>query len=354
MKRLKKNWRLLAGFIIIISCALSVYFIVALNATPEYVQAFAPSYELTDMTPNISPMTVIEPDKEPEKNDDAYEPLEEKPSDGEPVYEPAEEIVLSLYQYNPESIRLHLHELDTLLSRFGNGLSVYFENLETGFVYRYNTARRYFGASISKAPFALYIYQKAERGEIDLDETLTFTYADANWGSGIIAHHYPFGTEFTIRELLRLNISESDNVATLMLRRHFGIAGFRNFITELGANPNNIGDNIMNAMLTPNDAGIFAREIFRYIESDGKYSAEFKLALMNNRFPFIFSGYHVASKTGWTAPSAWHDMAIVYAPSPFVLVIFSSREGWTEQDFQDFSDISKLFHQFNHTWFVSP
>ena len=70
------------------------------------------------------------------------------------------------------------HELDNLLSRFGNDLSVYFENLETGFVYRYNADRVYFSASVPKASFALYIYQKAERGETDLDSIHTFIRAD--------------------------------------------------------------------------------------------------------------------------------------------------------------------------------
>ena len=51
-------------------------------------------------------------------------------------------------------------ELDNLLRRFGNDLSVYYENLETGFVYQYNADRVYFSASVPKASFALYIYQK--------------------------------------------------------------------------------------------------------------------------------------------------------------------------------------------------
>ena len=244
-----------------------------------------------------------------------------------------------------------LDELDELLLRHGNDISVFFENIETGFVYRYNADRIYFSASVPKAAYALYIYQLAEQGLADLAGVHTFTSADAMGGSGIIFHNYPLGTRFTLRELLRLNLSESDNSATLMLRRLHGLEGYKRFIEDLGLNPNRVGNRIMNSNLTANEAGLAARAIFEYIESGGRYSQEFKAHLLDNQFPFIVSDYPVASKTGWTRPYAWHDMAIVYAPSPFVLVILSARDGWRDSDFADFAEISMAFQEFNDAWF---
>ena len=243
--------------------------------------------------------------------------------------------------------------LDELLARHGNDISVHFENIETGFVYQFNADRVYFSASVPKALYALYLYQLAERGTIDLESTHEFLYADANWGSGIIQRRYQFGARFSLRELLRLNISESDNVATLMLRRIHGLDGYRNFIADMGGNPDFVGCRVMNSDLTANEAGIFAREIFTYLESGGRYSDEFRAHLLDNQFPFIVSDYPVASKTGWTANRAWHDMAIVYAPSPYILVILTAREGWSEADFADFAEISMAFQEFNNRWFVN-
>jgi len=242
---------------------------------------------------------------------------------------------------------------DAMLRRFGNNIAVYFENIETGFVYTYNANRTFFGASVSKAVFALYIYEKAERGEVDLNSSITFTSADFVGGSGVIRQRYSVGRTFTQREILGLNLYESDNIATLMLRRVHGIAGYRQFVAGLGGNTAFIGDRIMNGNLNANEAGRFARAIFNYIESDGRYSAEFRGHLLNNQFPFIVSDYPVASKTGWTAPSAWHDMAIVYAPSPYILVILSARDGWRDQDYRDFEEISMAFQAFNNEWFVN-
>ena len=245
------------------------------------------------------------------------------------------------------------YALDELLKRHGDDISVFFENIETGFVYRFNADRVYFSASVPKASYALYVYQLAEQGLVDLDSVHTFTSADAMGGSGIIFHQYPLGTRFTLRELLRLNLSESDNSATLMLRRIHGLDGYRRFLEAMGGNPDFVGDRIMNSDLTANEAGLFAREIFAYIESGGRYSEEFKAALLDNQFPFIVSDYPVASKTGWTRPIAWHDMAIVYAPSPFILVILSARNGWSDADYADFAEISMAFQRFNDKWFVN-
>ena len=285
-----------------------------------------------------------------------------------PLYEPyvAPEPEYNHYETAPanerdicRTIELYLnfipptYTLDKLLSRHGNNISVYFENMETGFVYRFNADRVYFSASVPKAMYALYIYKLAERGIVDLDSMHEFTYADANWGSGVIQRRYDFGATFSLRELLRLNISESDNVATLMLRRIHGLEGYRNFISEIGGNPNLVGCRVMNSNLTANEAGLFAREIFAYIASGGRYSHELKAHLLDNQFPFMVSDYPIASKTGWTSPIAWHDMAIVYAPSPFVLVILSARYGWTDADYADFAEISMAFQQFNDTWFVN-
>ena len=238
-------------------------------------------------------------------------------------------------------------ELRSLMRRFENTMAVYYKNIETGFVFEHNSDRRFFSASVTKAPFALYIFDKAERGEIDLDSTVTFQGQDFHGGSGVIQHRYSVGTEITQMELLRLNLSESDNIATLMLRRFHGISGYRQFIESIGGNPSFVGNRIFDSRLTANEAGIFAKAIHRYVESGGKYSEDLKNHLRDNQFPFIVSDYPVASKTGWTQGIAWHDMAIVNAPSPYILVILTERIGWTYRDYRDFEEISMAFQQFN-------
>jgi len=241
-------------------------------------------------------------------------------------------------------------EIDRLLAQWGNTISVYYENLSTGFIYRHNANREYFGASLTKALLALMIYQMAEQGEASLDSVHSFTQADYRGGSGVIRHRYSVGATFTLRRLLELNLSYSDNISTMILVRTFGIDSYRRFVASVGGNPALVRERVMNSQLTANEAGIFARAIYAYLESEGRYSEEFRRHLLNNQFHFLArngSDYPVASKTGWTDGRAWHDMAIVYAESPFILVVMSARTGFTEQNFRDFNEILRAFERFN-------
>ena len=226
-------------------------------------------------------------------------------------------------------------ELDELLSQFGSGLSVYFENMETGFSYSFNEEQMYPSASVKKAVHGLFVYQRAEQGLIDL--------GSSPWGATCPTQ--------SVREFVSRNIRVSCDHATFVLLDWFGLSDYLDFIEELGANRTLIGSWVINSQLTVEEASIFVRAIYEYMESDGSYSAEFRDHLLNNEYPFIVSDYPVASKTGWYPPHAWHDMAIVYAPSPYALIILSARHGWSERDYEDFRIISMAFQEFNDRWF---
>jgi len=243
---------------------------------------------------------------------------------------------------------LDLSPLTSALEQYGNEIAIYFENLATGCNFSHRAQEEFFGASIMKAPFALWLYTQAELGYIDLEDVIYFTEDDHLGGSGIIRHNYGIGEAFTIRRLIGLNLYESDNVATHMLRRTFSHTGYVELIVGLGVSREDAG-NILYSRVTAKEVGSIARAIYDYLESNRMYSAEFKYNLLNNQFPFITSNYPVASKTGWyhRYGGAWHDMAIIYAPSPFSLVILSSDRTGTEEDHQAYAYITRAFENFN-------
>lgn len=238
------------------------------------------------------------------------------------------------------------------LSQFGTALSVYFHNLATGFSFEYNADRRYMSASMPKAFFALYLYQQADAGLLDTQGLVTFLEQDHRLGSGVIRHRYPLGTRFSQRRLLQLMLEPSDNIATKMLVRAHGLAGFRQFAYETaGLAGNHVGSRIMNSHVTARETGAFARAIYDFIATDTSYAQMFHNNLYNDLFPFIVSDYPLISKGGDFPPHAWHSMAIVYAESPYLLVILSAREGWRAQDFREFREISLMFQAFNAQYF---
>jgi len=253
----------------------------------------------------------------------------------------------------PSCDALDFTPIYSAIERYGDGVAIYFENLETGCIFRHNAEQNFFAASTAKAPYALWLYTLAEQGVIDLEATLSFGEEHRFPGSGIIQHTYPLGYEFTLRRLIALNLYESDNVATQILRSEFGYTDYANFISNLGGSHYFVND-LWNARITADEAGFFMREIFAYIESDGRYSHEFRENLLHNQHPFIVADYPVASKTGWHQDfgGAWHDMAIVYAPSPYILVILSSDRIGTAEDHRVYQYISHAFQTFNQLNFI--
>lgn len=283
---------------------------------------------------------------------------------GEETPVDAREFLLSL-EINPD-----IYALDEFFATVGNNVAVFYKNLDTGFVYTHNEERIFFAASLSKSNHALYVYNLAERGYIDLQEAHIFTQHDF-WGGTGTMRFMDFETEFTTRELLGLSIRESDNIAYRMLIRmtERKPITYRDFVSEIGANSRMV-QNIISQNTTALDAGLWMVEIFNYIEAENQFGHYFKYDLLNtaetshhyfDRGPnthgrggeidvtMIRSDFPLARKYGW-ASSAFHDAAIVYAASPYILIILSNQQAGA---FELFEEISWLMQDFNYEWFAS-
>lgn len=238
---------------------------------------------------------------------------------------------------------LNLSSLNKSMNKYSD-ISIYYENIETGYIYRYNADKVYYSASVIKAPFALYVYTLAESGSANLTDTYAYTSHVYRDGTGIIKN-MTVGTAFTINELLEYSIRKSDNIAFRMLIEKYGAKEYRQFVEDMGGNTDFL-TSVELADMTANEAGLFAKEIYKYIESDSKYSNQFKTDLMSTINPMIISDHPIARKYGWSKKS-FHDMAIVYAGSPYILIIMTDHENGTTQDFIMFREISKLIQQLN-------
>jgi len=261
------------------------------------------------------------------------------------------------------------NDITALLSRHGQRISVFYKNLETGFVYTHNPNRVFFGASVHKATHALYTYIAAERGYIDMYTIHTYRAVDYWGGTGIIRFNYHIGAEFTTRELLYYSVVHSDNIAFRMLVRYMNQIGFsyRDFMLEMGFNTGFILDSYMQNVSAA-DMGLWIYAIHNYFESDSNYGHYFyedmlNVALYSHPFftrgevfggsedinvQLIHSDYPVGQKYGWAA-SAFNVMGIVYAPSPYLLVILSNMSSGAHELFEE---ISWLMQDFNARYFI--
>jgi len=255
-------------------------------------------------------------------------------------------------------------ELDTFLNQYGNDVAVFYKNLNTGYTYMHNPDRIFFGASLAKATHALYVYSLAERGLIDMYAVHTFTAAD-HWGGTGILRFEPAGTRLTTRELLGHSIIYSCNVAFRMLTRLTSGASltFEDFVSEIGADPS-FTRNIISQNTSARDMGVWFYAINSYLTAPSQYGHYFLHDLMNTAetshhyftrwegsfgtggdidVSLLQSDYAMARKYGWS-PEAFHDGAIVYAPSPYILVVLTNMDRGAHELF---AEISYLFQSFN-------
>ncbi|MBP7376275.1 MAG: class A beta-lactamase [Pyrinomonadaceae bacterium] len=96
--------------------------------------------------------------------------------------------------------------------------------LETGEAATLNADQRFPMQSVYKLPIAMAVMEQIKRGELDLDEKIGVTREDfvrAGMRSPLRDAN-PNGGEFTIRELIRLSLVESDGTASDVLLRFAG------------------------------------------------------------------------------------------------------------------------------------
>ena len=238
-------------------------------------------------------------------------------------------------------------DLEVMLRRHGSDLAVFFKNIETGFIFAHNPDRVFFGASLTKINLAFYVYHLAEHGMVDLNSIHIFTSADRVGGTGRI-QHMSTGTRFTTRALLQHSMLYSCNVAFGMLVRYTADAelSYTDFVYELGARY--FGGNLawhLNA--TAADTALWMYAIHSYLESDSRFGHFFRADLTSTP-GFIMSDHPMARKYGW-AIASFHDAAIVYSSSPYILVVMSNMD---EGAFTLFANISLQIQAFNDMWFA--
>jgi len=247
--------------------------------------------------------------------------------------------------FEPPTAALH-----SALQAHGNRVSVLYMNLDTGFTFTYNLGRVFFGASTNKIYSAIYIYTLAERGYISMDDIHTYTAVNHRGGSGLI-QHMPFGTQFTTQELLNHSIRYSCNVAYRMLALNYNHPDFTfwDFVDEIGANRARILS-LTAKNIDVEDAAVWMTAVFNYLESDGQFAHELRYDLIYAFGTILSDNYDVALKYGWM-DEHFHDLAIVYAPSPYILIILSDMGEDAGAGFGRFAAIGRMFEAFNDRYF---
>ena len=190
-------------------------------------------------------------------------------------------------------------------------------------------------ASIIKIYILGAAYELAEQGQLDLDRQITVRQADMVGGAGVI-NGRSGEPVYTVRELLKLMITESDNTATNVLMDNIGVPRIRDFMKEHGFNDSVLQRKMMDFealragkdnFTTAADVGCFFRLLREHKLVSERADREMIAILFGQTdtecFPQALPQAKIAHKTGELS-GVYHDTGIIYeAGDSYVLCIMS-------------------------------
>lgn len=236
---------------------------------------------------------------------------------------------------SPSDFKDYLTELNNILSSFTNKIGFSYENMDTGASISFNSSEKFATCSTIKAPFV----KSLLANNINLDDKITKT---VSWSGddGLISKE-PMGKVFTARELIKYTIQRSDNTAYYNLKEHYGYNAFNTNQYKIGSNYY-LGDSYIFTYASSNDMLQSYKDIYNYAKSSerGKWLIKLlqKTDLNTQIGAELGDKYKVAQKYGTDKQeNQYHDCAIVYSKSPYVLTIM------TEQPLPESEEANKIF-----------
>lgn len=247
--------------------------------------------------------------------------------------------------YSNDEINKCMQEISDIIANSGCDISISYKNMATGAQVYCNPSFEYQVCSPIKAP---YVKSLLENG-VDLDEEIV---RDERWmdDDRTVASADP-GTKYTVKELMYYALNESDNTAYYLLYKKFGWQWFNDLMNEIGGGMYLGYDWLYTKCNVMQIAKCFW-DIYDYAEEtdegkmmvdmmvDGEYNYQIGQALGKK--------YKVAQKYGSEFEfQSFHDCAIVYADSPFVLCIYTDLYPETDDNCVIFRELAEKFDDLN-------
>lgn len=276
-------------------------------------------------------------------------PVFQKPSIISPIpeaYKP-DSITIPFFtvKKNPDQLKKEIK--DTIGDTWKN-YSIYVIDANHNFSLGINEDVMFEAASVNKVPILAALYYKAQKGEVDLDKTITLQAEDIQaYGTGVIQSDPP-GTTYSVKTLARLMMQKSDNTAAYILGNYvIGIDEIQTLVTSWGLTQTDIANN----KTSNKDQALLFEKMFQGNIANKALTQEM-LAFMKDsdfedRIPGqLPSGTPVYHKIG-TGIGEVHDVGIVVTPhtSYYIGILTSNGTDDTESTRLS-STISKIVYNF--------
>ena len=124
-----------------------------------------------------------------------------------------------------------VNEIEKLIKDSNENISILIKDLDSEEeIYNFNSTEKLVSASTIKVPIMLAIFDEAKNKNVNLDDVIFITKNDILDDTEIFENGEGY---YTINELINRMIIESDNTATNVLLKHFGMENINNYIVNV-------------------------------------------------------------------------------------------------------------------------
>lgn len=207
-------------------------------------------------------------------------------------------------------------------------VSIYFEYLPTGANIAVNKDAEFYPASLLKVPVAMAAAKKIDRGEWKWDNKLVLMATDKDDKFGTL-YKEPTGSVFTIEELVKRSLIDSDNTAHFILLRNLELSEINDVYSHMGID----GFLETDGSLSAKRYSVILRTLYNSSYITDKSSQKIISFLSKGEFEgYIESGLPsdvvFAHKVGIdTNKKIYLDSGIVYfGQRPYILVVMTKSK----------------------------
>ncbi len=203
---------------------------------------------------------------------------------------------------------------------------IYKELVDDNLILGTNLEHLFYGESTVKLPFAIYIYELAKSDPSILTKELYFKESNRVGGSGIM-QNMDLSRSFSVKELVKYMVEESDNIAFYMLLDEFPKVGAQEFWEGKGAYSTFDGTDKF-GHLKANDALIYMQYAYNLIKGEDSFYDELLTNMINANKSCVNCYFNDSISTDmyfkYGGPtSAYHELAIVNDEKPYILIVLT-------------------------------
>lgn len=235
----------------------------------------------------------------------------------------------------------------------GNKVSYYYEDLN-GNVISYNKDICFYAASAIKILVCLYIMEKARSKKIDLNTKLLVKMDELKPDTGIIKNQKN-NQEYSVKELIKYTLVESDNTAYLKLVNYVGKETLKEYGRSLGAKFTMIGKETDSfGIISCSDMIIYWKNVKKFIDRNDDYGNLLKKYLSNPTYKIVENDgvlkYNYVRKYG-SYDIAYHEAGYVETSKPYFMIILTqlNKESYKKKFVNDTSklllNINKILNE---------